>query len=147
MIEVDGADKLAQVAKRLKEAGDKNLQRQLYAALNRAVKPVRGEMQRSLAEVLPKRGGLSAAKVRQVKFRTSRRTTGRYAGIRVTAKGGQLGRMDRQGQFRHPVFGHEPWKPQNITAGWFTRPAEAAAPAARVEVLRALDDVARELDK
>jgi hypothetical protein len=37
--------------------------------------------------------------------------------------------------------------PQKIEAGWFTRPAEAAAPAARQEILRALDDVARELDK
>jgi hypothetical protein len=147
VIEVDGAEKLAQVARRLKDAGDKDLQRQLYAALNRAMKPVRAATQRSLVDILPKGGGLSAAKSRQVKFRTSRRTGARQAGIRLVAKGGQLGRMDRQGQFRHPVFGHGPWVTQRITPGWFTQPAEAAAPQARQEILQALDDVARELDK
>jgi hypothetical protein len=147
VIELEGADKLAVLAKRLKEAGDKDLQRQMYAGIARAMKPVRAAAETSLADVLPKRGGLSAAKRRQVKFRTSRRAGVRQAGVRLVAKGGQLGRMDRQGQFRHPVFGHEPWVPQKIEAGWFTRPAEAAAPVARREILRALDDVARELNQ
>jgi hypothetical protein len=56
---------------RLKDAGDKDLQRKLYAGITRAMKPVRAEAEKSLFEVLPKRGGLAAAKRRQVKFRTS----------------------------------------------------------------------------
>jgi hypothetical protein len=147
VIELDGADKLATLARRLKDAGDKDLQRQLYAGIARAMKPVRADAEKSLFEALPKRGGLAAAKRRQVKFRTSRRAGVRQSGIRLVAKGGQLGRMDRQGQFRHPVFGRDPWQTQKIEPGWFTRPAEAAAPEARVQILRALDDVARELNQ
>jgi hypothetical protein len=148
VLQIDGADKLHELARVLKVAGEKDLRRQVLRNLTRAMKPVRVEAKRSLVETMPKRGGLARAKARQVRFRTSTRTGASTAGVRLLATGGQVRRIDREGQFRHPVFNRHdvPWESQRVNAGWFTRPTRAAAPQVRAEVERALNDVARQIE-
>lgn len=146
MYEIRGAEELAALAKRLRQAGDKDLQRKLYAAINRSTKPLKAELPGSARRTLPRRGGL-AERVAKSKYKTQRRTTGRAIGIRVTATNRmEIARMDR-GVLRHKTFGHLPWETQRVPPGWFTRPADAAAPAARAELDAAMKDITQELNR
>lgn len=146
MYEIRGAEHLAALAKRLRQVGDKDLQRQFYAALNRATKPVKKDLRRSQLSTFPKRGGLARREAKKTRYRTVRRTTGAQRGLRITASGGQLTGMDK-GELRHKTFGRLPWQTQRITPGWFTRPTQAAGPAVRREVEQAMHDITQELNR
>jgi hypothetical protein len=146
-LEIRGADKLGKLAKALKQAGDKDLQKELYAGLNRATKPLRSDAKRSADENLPRRGGLNK-RVARARMSTRRRG-GKNPGIKIVAKGmPQLGRIDRLGKVKHPVHGHrDRWVDQKIpeAQGWFTDPMQAGAPPVRKELVRTLDAIARKL--
>ncbi len=142
MIEVKGADQLADLAKALKAAGDKDLQRELYAGINRAVKPLRADIKESARTNLPRRGGLAAV-VAKSSLRTQRRTSAtRSAGVRIVATNRfSLYRLN-QGQIRH-----RSGTIQRITPGWWTEPTEAVAEDVRREIVKALNGISRKLDR
>jgi hypothetical protein len=143
---ITGADKFAKVAKALKQAGDKELAKEFYSGINRSTKPLRAEARKSAERRLPRAGGLNK-RVARARF-TTRRRTGKNAGVRITAAGmDQLALMD-QGRVRHPVWGNRGrWVNQPIpdAAGWFTEPMEEGAPQVRRELVRSLDAVAKKL--
>lgn len=145
--EVHGAEQLADLSRRLKAAGEKDLQKRLSAAIAKSMKPLRQELPRSALAKLPRRGGL-AARVAGSKIRTTRRNTGRSVGLRLRADNPDNIRRIDKGEVRHPVFGRRggPWVTQPVTPGWFTEPTQAAAPAIRQKVTAAMQDVAAELD-
>jgi hypothetical protein len=144
MITIEGADQLARLAKQLKEAGDKGLQAELGKAINRALKPVKADIKQSAATMLPKRGGL-AAKVAKSRI-TIRRRTGRTAGVRLVATNTiSLYHLDK-GIIRHRKGGDiDAGKVQPTEPGWMTKPAEAAAPKVRAELVQAMDDIAKKI--
>jgi hypothetical protein len=143
---ITGADKFAKVAKALKQAGDKDLAKEFYSGINRSTKPLRAEARKSAERRLPRAGGLNK-RVARARF-TTRRRTGKNAGVRIVAVGmDQLALMD-QGRVRHPVWGNRGrWVNQPIpdAAGWFTEPMEEGAPQVRRELVRSLDAVAKKL--
>ena len=145
-LQITGADKFAKVAKALKQAGDKELQKELYSALNRATKPMRAEAKKSAAQKLPRAGGLNS-RVARARMSTRRRA-GKNPGVKIVATGmSQLAMMD-QGRVRHPVWGNRGrWVNQPIpeAAGWFTEPMQDGAKDARREIIKALDSVAKKL--
>lgn len=145
MIEIEGADQLARLARQLREAGDKGLQAELGKAINRALKPVKADIRQSASETLPKRGGL-AAKVAKSRITTRRSTSQQAAGVRVVATNTiSLYHLDK-GQVRHRKGGDiNAGKVQPVTPGWMTKPAEAAAPKVRAELVQAMDDVAKKI--
>lgn len=137
MIEVRGAEQLLALSRALKEAGDKDLQRELSKGLNRAVKPLKAKIRES-ALTLPKRGGL-AAQVAAVKLSTRRPNAKK--GLRVIGTGRfSLYHID-QGIIRHGK-GHQE---QATAPGWWTKPTEALAPTVRAEVEAAMDAVAKKI--
>ncbi len=139
---IEGADKLRVVARALRDLGDKELSREVYRGLNRATIPLRADAKRSAATVLPQRGGL-AERVAKSKM-TTRRRAGRNPGITIQAKGmPQLRAMDR-GTVWHPVFDRGSVL-QRVEPGWFSEPMVRGAPRVRRELVRVLDDAAREL--
>ena len=150
-IQTRGADKLARLGQAIKDAGDKELKRELAAAARRSTKPLTLAA-RAGASRLPQRGGL-AARVASAKFSTRTRTVGKGAGVRIVGRHAyNLRRMDR-GVVRHPVYadGSKPradwaWVSQPIEAGWFTEAEEAAVPAVRVELVRAVENLIRRLE-
>jgi hypothetical protein len=147
-IRVEGADKLSKLAKALKQAGDKELSKELYSALNRATKPMRAEAKKSAEARLPRTGGLNR---RVAKARLStRRRAGRNPGVRIVATGmDQLEQMDK-GQVRHPVYGkRDRWVLQLIpdAKGWFTEPMEEGAEDVRREILASIDEVAKKIER
>ena len=145
-LSITGAEKFEKVAKALKQAGDKELRKELYSAINRATKPMRAEAKKSAERNLPKTGGLNK-RVAQARFSTRRRA-GRNPGVQIVAKGmGQLALMDR-GRVRHPVYGNRKrWVNQPIpdAEGWFTQPMEEGKLVAQKEIVRTLDDVAKKI--
>lgn len=141
-VEVRGIDQLGDLAKKLRRAGRKDLQKELYAALNRATKKPRAEVQRRARQTLPRRGGL-AARVATSRLSTRRRRSG----VRVIDAGNlSLSAIDA-GTVTHPVFGRRStWVRQSVRPGFFTRPMLRSAPEARREIERALGRIAREIE-
>lgn len=161
-IRVSGEEQLRRLAHDLREAGDKDLRRELHRGFNRAVKPVKAAAKQGAATTLPKSGGL-AARVVGATYRTKVSSRGSGAALKlvVTGKSGiarvdharqriVAGRMDiysmDRGLVRHPVYGNRhAWVGQRIRSGWFTRSTKKAAKAAQREALQVIEDVAREL--
>ena len=148
-IKVEGADKLGRLAKDLRRLGDKDLQKELYAGLNRATKTLRADGVQAERDRLPKEGGLAKKALRG--RMSTRRRGGRWPGVRIVARGiKQLDRIDRLGKVRHPVYGHRGrWVDQSIPGakGWFTDTMEAGAPTVREELVKVIDDVARKVTR
>lgn len=147
MIEVKGADQLADLAKALKQAGDKDLQRELYAAINRAVKPVRADIKQSARSNLPRRGGLAADVARSSITTRRRSSVSRASGVQIVARNAKLSLHHlNKGQVRHPLKSGG-FTIQRIKPGWFSGPTEAAASDVRNEILKALNTVSAKLNR
>jgi len=145
MIEVQGADQLGRLSKALKEAGNKDLQRELSKAINRAMSPVKDDLKQSARTSLPQRGGLADA-IAGSKFATRRKASKKAAGIRLVATNVySLYHLDK-GEVRHRRKGGG-FSIQRIEPGWWTKPTEAAAPGVRRALVKAMDDVARKIEK
>lgn len=144
-ISIEGADRLADVARRLKETGDQDLRKELYRGINRATTPLKNAAKDAARSELPKRGGLNEF-VASARLSTSSRG-GNNPGVRITArKAGHDVRAIDRGRVRHPVFGNRGvWVNQQIKPGWFTKTLEDGAPVVRRELVDVLDNVARRL--
>jgi hypothetical protein len=139
--------KLRGVGQALREAADKEQKRELYKAVQRAMRPVKEEIKESARETLPHGGGLNEW-VAGITIRTKQAYRGRMPGVTIqgamnnkklttTYAGGKRKRTRRKGTFgaqadlrainrgrvMHPVFGHGPLiGPQMVTAGFWDRP-------------------------
>lgn len=141
-MDIRGADQLERLAAALKEAGAKDLQRELSKGLNRAVKPLKANVRQSAEDTLPRRGGL-AAEIAAVKLSTRRPNTKKGTGLRIVGRGKySLYHLD-QGIIRHGAGGRN----QPIRPGWWTRPTEDTAPDVRREVEAAMAEVAKKIDR
>lgn len=144
-VAVSGANELAAVTKRLKEAGAVGLKRDMLRGLREGAKPLVEVARQSALDHLPKSGGL-AAHVAETKIVVRTRTSGSNPGVRVVGVSGRhLKEMD-QGRVRHPTFGHGPWVTQTITPGWWSKALTAAAPQVRAELVKVLDETARRIE-
>jgi hypothetical protein len=149
--EIRGAEALGVLTRRLKEAGDKELQKELRVAIKNALDPLRRKLPVSAREVLPRRGGLGD-KVAKSKFSISRKNTSRESGLRLIAKNEYtLGKMD-EGELRHPIRQRKRnarpvWVKQRITPGWASIPFDEEAAPARAEIERAMQRVIDRLDE
>jgi hypothetical protein len=146
-IEIRGADQLARLARQLREVGDKELQKELGQAIFRATKPVKADITRSFAEMLPKRGGL-AKRAAATRLTTRRRTSAKVAGVRIVGRGTlSLYHLNR-GEIRHRKGGDvTAGKVQRTTPGAWDRPTEAAAPEVRRELIAAMNEIARKIGR
>lgn len=147
-----GPYQLRVLSARLREAGDegKGLRRELLKAVTQAAKPLAAEVKSAehLRSYLPDPYADTLAADLSV---TTSKSTGRNPGIAVRAKGRRkkrkVIRLDA-GILSHPVFGNrERWVEQrsHVRAGFFTDPAERAAPEIRRQVLGAMREVGRKL--
>lgn len=151
-VSVRGAEKLQIVARALREAGDKDLQREFYRGLNRAVKPLREEVKdpQMLGQYLPDRYARVLAK--DLRINARRRAFGRNPALYLigTAKGRGGKTRDvrslNRGRLRHPLFGNRGfWYNQRIKPHWWDHPLLLGAPAVRKELVRVLDDVGKKI--
>ena len=141
---VEAASELESIARHLRLAGDGDLARDLTAAMRRAADPVRDQIRAGLRPHLPDR--YAATLDADLRLGISVRTGDRNPGVSVTGQARSGGRKLRRldgGLLTHPLWGdREHWYTQHVEAGWFTGPAQDAAPQVRAELERALEDVA-----
>ena len=141
MIEVRGAEQLKVLAKRLKDAGDKELKKELSQGIRQAMEPVKSAVRQSALDTLPQRGGL-ARRVAKTQLRTARSARG----IRLVGKSSDSIRRMNAGTVRHPVFGNrDVWVDQKIPSGWWDRPTQASAARVRLELLKTMDRIAKKI--
>jgi len=149
----DMASELEAVAFRLRRAGAEDLARELTAAMRRGVQPVPARIRAGLKPKLPDR--YAAVLGDDTDITVVVRNSGADATASVRAANAslrkrRLGRLDA-GILWHPLFGRFPrgdprnrWFEQNepsVQPGWFTGPAEDAAPEVRAALEQALRDV------
>ena len=146
----DLASQLEAAAFRLRRAGEGGLERELTAAMRRAVQPVPGRIRDGLRPHLPDRYAEALADVDiKVITRSGSATADAVVSVyaKATGKARKLKNLD-EGRLTHPLFGdREHWYTQvgvaqGVEPGWFTGPAEEAAPRVRAELEKALEDVA-----
>ena len=150
MIEVSGAEQLAALSKRLKDAGERGLKRELDKAIREAVAPLKDAVRQSALNKLPRKGGLAQRVADQVVPRSRKVNSSKGVGLRVVATGKQgmrsLAALDA-GRIRHPVYGNtDKWVAQAVQAHFWSQPLEELAPKAAEDVQAALDRVARRID-
>lgn len=143
-IKVTGADNFQDLAKALKEAGRKDLQKELYAGINRAVKPLTADVKDAVGDYVPNRGGAADAVQAEFKVKTRRRAAGRNPAIFLL---GTAGKRDvsslNRGRLRHPLYGNRRrWYNTAIKPGFWTITLEGGAERVRIELVQALDNVA-----
>lgn len=147
-LKVTGADKLERLSKALRDAADKDLKKELGKGVRRAVRPMRETFKAGALGFLPFRGGLAEEVADGMRFRTKIRTGGSSVGVRVVAAlpGHDLAAMNR-GRLAHPVYGNRRvWVNQQIRPDWWDDSGLTAAPAVRVELVKAIDEVAAKLE-
>lgn len=142
----DAAAELQLIARHLRDAGERELVRDLTAAMRQAVAPVGDEIRAGLRPHLPDRYAdtLNADLRIRSSVRQSRDPGVSIVGTPITKKR-KLPHLDA-GLLTHPLFGdRDHWYTQeepSVKPGWFTGPAEDAAPQVRAELEKALQDVA-----
>lgn len=145
-IVVTGADEFATLARRLKEAGAKDLRRELYAGINRAVRPLTADVKNTLEEDLP---GRYADIVRaDFRVKTRRRGAGANPAIFLIGQAGNhdVRSLDR-GRLRHPLFGNRRhWYNQQIPLGFWSQTLTRGAPRVRQELVEAIRKVAAKVE-
>lgn len=152
----DAASELEALAFRLRRAGDGELVREVTRAMRDAVVPVQDQIRAGLDAHLPDRyaDDLNA----DLRIGTSIRANERDPGVAITGQAGSFGgsghaagrgrklRNLNDGRLTHPVYGNrEHWSTQeepSVQPGWFSGPAQDAAPRVRAGIERALEDVA-----
>lgn len=139
---------LEALAFRLKVAGETDLQRELSSRMRDAVEPVQGDIRAGLIPKLPDR--YAEVLDDDLSITTSIRSSTSNPGVRLRGttrgrNGVQRRRLNRlnSGILEHPLWGNrEYWKKQPVPPGWFTQPAEDAAPRVREALVQVLSDVA-----
>lgn len=145
-----GAADFAALSRRLKDAGETGLRRNLYKAIDDAARPLAREIGREshLRPYMPNRYAAVLASDLAV---TVSKLTGRNPGVSVRAKGRvkarHVQRLDK-GIIEHPLFGNrEHWYYQlrGMRAGFFTDPARASAPDVRDAIVAAMHETASKI--
>jgi hypothetical protein len=144
-VSIRGAEKLAILSRALKDVGDKELRRELYAGLNRSVRPLREDVRASAPFFLPARYALELR--HDLKVTTRRRTGGRNPAIFLLGRAKQRDvRSLNRGRLRHPLYGNRKyWYTTRIRPGFWTVPLARGAPQVRRELERTLNEVAEKV--
>lgn len=154
-VAVGGANQLDALAKRLKDAGRKDLSRQLDKAVRKAPRHVEEAVRNDVPIYMPK--GYEAVFRASLTFTTAvSKSGGHRVTIRVRALGAkghdrQVQALER-GSLRHPVYARGrrstwTWVAQRVKPRFFTEPALSARHAVRSDIEQAMHDVAVKIEK
>ena len=150
-LRVEGADKFGKLAKALKETSDKELRKELYAGLNRSVKPLTEAVKKGTTSYFPRRYAFELAKYLRVR---ARRRAGKNPAIFLVGKAKTKQGKERdlaslnRGRLRHPLFGNRRyWYDQSIPANWWDEPLLEDADQVREDIVNVLDEIGKRLEK
>lgn len=149
---VSGAAEFAALAQRLKDAGEVQLQRDLYNQIDRAARPLARKIA-SPAHLRPYMPDRYADVLAADLSVTVSKRVSRDPGVSIRAKSRIRQRKVRvidKGIIRHPTFGHrDRWVTQTaaMKPGFFTVPCKESAPQMRQAVIAALAQTARRVTR
>lgn len=136
-------DDFYRAAKAMKDAGRKDLRKELNRRMRVAAKPLIPKTRAAAKEKLPTEGGL-AARIAKDPQRVAVRTGKKTAGVQlVVGKRGSGARQADEGRVRHPVFGRKVWVGQDVEPGWFSGTLQDEADSVLPAIAEALDDVSK----
>jgi hypothetical protein len=151
--EIRGAEQFGALARRLKEAGDKELRSELYKGINRAIKPMKKDVKDNVTSYMPSNGIYAGVIKKALSLTISKRAGKSTPGITLKAKARgktdlrKVGLLD-DGILRHPVFGNrEKWRDTRIKGGFFTEQSKKSARFVRENIVQAMNDVAEKVAK
>ncbi len=144
-LSIEGADALLGLSRRLRQAGQTELKREMSKALRDAGKPLIAKTREAARQELPQRGGLARHYAR-VPQRVQVRTGAQTAGVRIVIPRGQR-RGITDGRLRHPVFGHQDRQVvQQVSGTWWDETLEREAPGVvEREMVPALSRIAEQI--
>jgi len=150
----NGALQFGVLAKHLKDAGQGELRKKLYKAINDTARPLAREISsvEHLKPYVPDRYAPILAA--DLTVAVSKRTSDANPGVSIRAKGRQRARKVRwldRGFINHPIYATGPrdeWRWANgqrggMKPGFFSDPTEHAAPDIRAAILREMTEIAR----
>lgn len=140
--EVRGADQFLALSKALKHAGQGDLRRSLHKGVRDAAKPLIAKTRAAFLAEMPKRGGLNVFLARKPVRIVAR--TGTDPGVTIVVAQEDR-RLDSEGRLPHWVFGHGPKVVQHVKPRVFSSAIEREAPAIRVQIEKALEDMAQRI--
>lgn len=145
--EARGSRQLATIGRRLKDAGEGKLRRQLLAAIRGSAEGVIPDIQASARRTLPKSGGLAERVASQVYgVRTSLASSG--GRVSLVGRGMKELRDIDRGRLRHPVFGNRGvWRAQSVTPGFASQAAVHRVPKIRLAIAVAMRHAAEEIGR
>lgn len=150
-LRIEGADKFGTLAKALRKYGDKDLRKELYTGINRAVKPLTQEVKDSTQNFLPRRYAIELAK--SLRIRTRRRA-GQNPAVYLAAKAKTKAGKERdlaslnRGRLRHPLYGNRRyWYDQQVSPNWWDDTLLKGAEQVREELVNVIDDIGIRLAK
>lgn len=147
----EGAEKFARLARALREIGDKELRKELYRGINRAIRPLSASVKKSTTSYFPRRYALELKKSLRIetKKRPIRDPAITLGGVAKTQRGKDrnLSALNR-GRLRHPLYGNRKhWFNQQVKTGWWDEPLSDGADEVRQELVNVLDDIGRKLER
>lgn len=136
-----------EASRRLKEAGEQDLRRELFAGLNRAGKLAREDVKRSMGDFLP--GTYAAVLSDDFKVNVRSNKAAPHPNVTLTGKGKTNKRGVRpinQGVLRHPLFGNRSsWHTTRVRPGFWTNTLDQRHDEIRDTLDRAMNDVAEKI--
>lgn len=146
-----GAEKFAKLGKALREYGDKELTRDLFKGISRAVKPLTASVKARTPMFLPNPYAVQLSKSLRVRVR--RRST-RDPSVRLLAVAKTKGGRERnltalnRGRLRHPLYGNRShWFNQSVRAGWWDQPLLEGSDEVRRQIVTVIEDIGNKLDR
>lgn len=143
-LRIEGTEKLHTVYRDLKRVGDVDLKKALTKAIRESTKPLKGAVKQSFATGLPKRNGL-AKLIADSRLTNVVKTGSQSAGVTIKATSLHHIASINKGKLRHRVFGKGPWVSQAVRPNLFTAPIEQHKADIQKAVVKACEDIAREL--
>ena len=150
----NGALQFGVLAKHLKDAGQGELRKKLYKAINDTARPLAREIAsvEHLKPYVPDR--YAPVLAADLTVTVSKRTSDANPGVSIRAKGRQRARKVRyldRGFINHPIYARGPrdeWRWANgqtggMKPGFFSDPTEHAAPEVRRAILTEMTEIAR----
>lgn len=143
-------EQLQALNKALKQAGQKDLKRELNGALRRAAKPMQAQARINYAKRLPREGGLAKKASRARMSVAQKRTLGGAPSLQLVSRHPTGQKMDMRaidaGLIRHKTFGRLPWHVQRIDGEAFADAVRAGEDEGRAEIERAITTISRKLE-
>lgn len=143
---IRGAEQFAELSKRFKEAGRKDLRIELYRGINRATKPLKEDVKKGLEEYMPNRYAVVLR--RKLKLTTSKRTSAKAPGVIIRARADNRLDQVNDGNLRHPLWGmRKYWFDESIKPGFFSDVLYEDADKVADAIQDAMDEVAKKIEK